>query len=120
MLPAGASVVTDDLSQYPRVPLWYRLSRNVTAAQEQLIHDLIRITPIYFGIVTDISDSALALRFSTVVMTTADETAAIKLAQQIYDTAEGHPNRSIIVTGDTEILTAVYEDREEPIHVGAA
>ena len=112
-----ASVTTDNLSFYPHVPLWYRLSRNVTAAQEELIHDLIRITPIYFGIVSSQQDTTLAYRFATVVMTAADETAATALAQQIYDSAQGHPNRSIIISGDTNILTAVYADREAPIHV---
>jgi len=115
----AASVVTDDLSQYPHVPQWYKLSRNVTPAQELLIHDAIRITPIYFGIVTDINDLALAHRFSTVVMQVADDAAARALTQQIYDTAKGHPNRSVIITGDTEILTAVYADHEAPIHVGS-
>jgi hypothetical protein len=112
---SGASVVTDDLSQYPHVPLWYRLSRNVTSEQEQNVHDAILITPIYFGIITDVNDSALAYRFSRAVMTVADDAAAAALAQQIYDTAEGHPNRSIIISGDTNILTAVYADREARI-----
>ena len=120
MLSDSASVTTDTLSFYPHVPQWYRLSRNVTSAQEDLIHDLIRITPIYFSIVTNSLDAALALRFSTVVMTVADEAAAAVLAQYTFDTAEGHPARSIIISGDVNILTAVYADREAPIHVGTA
>jgi hypothetical protein len=114
-LPAGASVVTDDLSQYPHVPLWYRLSRNVTPTQEDAVHSAILITPVYFGIITDPTDAALAYRFSRAVMTVADDAAAASLAQQIYDTAEGHPNRSVIISGDTNILTAVYADREARI-----
>jgi hypothetical protein len=119
MLPDSASVTTDMLSQYPHVPLWYRLSRSVTSVQEQNVHDAIRITPIYFGIVTDPTDAPLAYRFSTAVMTVADEVTAAALAQQIYDIAEGHPNRSIIISGDANILTAVYQDREAPINVGS-
>jgi hypothetical protein len=112
-------MTTDNLSQYPKVPLFYILSRNINATQEQNVHDAIRITPIYFGIITDINDSALAQRFSTVVMQVADSKAATALAQQIYDTAEGHPNRSVIITGDTEILIAVYQDHEASIHVNS-
>lgn len=117
-LPTGASVTTDSLSQYPHVPQWYRLSRTVTAVEEQNVHDAIILTPIYFGIVTNALDAPLAYRFSQVVMTVADEAAAAALAQQIFDTAEGHPNRSIIISSDTNILTAVYADREAPINVG--
>lgn len=111
---------TDSLSQYPHVPNWYRLSRNVTAMQEEAVHQAVLITPIYFSIVTNSLDAALALRFSTVVMTVADEAAAAVLAQYTFDTAEGHPARSIIISGDVNILTAVYADREAPIHVDTA
>jgi hypothetical protein len=110
-LPIGASVVTDDLAQYPHVPLYYILSRHVAPDQEQAVHDALRITPIYFGIIADPLDASLAYRFSTVVMTVADDTAAKMLAQQIYDTAEGHPNRSIII-GTANILTGIYQDHE--------
>jgi hypothetical protein len=113
-LPAGASVVTDDLAQYPHVPLYYILSRSVTPEQENAVHSTILITPVYFGIITDPLDAPLAYRFTTAVMTVANDAAARALAQQIYDTAEGHPARSIIV-GTANILTGIYQDREANI-----
>jgi hypothetical protein len=118
-LAAGASVITDDLNQYPHVPQWYRLSNLVTPTEEQNVHDLIRITPVYYAIISNPSDAALAYRFATVVLTAADEASASALAQQIFYTAEGHPNRSIIITSETNILTAVYADREAAINVGS-
>lgn len=114
-LPDSASVTTDDLLQYPHVPQWYRLSRSVTPAQEEGVRTAIRITPIFFAIITTPTEAALAYRFAQVVLTVADEAAAAALAQQIYDTAEGHPARSIIISGDVNILTAVYADREARI-----
>jgi hypothetical protein len=113
-LPDSASVTTDSLSHYPHVPLFYILSRNVTTEQEDAVRSAVRITPIYFGIITDPLDAPLAYRFATAVMTVANDAAARALAQQIFDTAEGHPNRSIII-GTANILTAVYPDREENI-----
>jgi hypothetical protein len=110
-LPSGASVTTDDLSHYPHVPLYYILSRDVTPEQEQRVHDALQITPVYFGIITDPLDAPLAYRFATVVQTVADDAAARALAQQIYDTAEGHPARSIII-GTANILTGIYQDHE--------
>jgi hypothetical protein len=115
----SASVTTNELSHYPHVPQWYRLSRNITIADQEVIKDVIRITPIYFGIITDINDSALAAAFSQQQYLVQDLAAANHLAQQLYETAEGHPNRSIIITGETNILTAVYADSEEVINVGS-
>jgi hypothetical protein len=114
MLATSASVTTDNLSHYPHVPLYYILSRSVTPEQEESVHTAIVITPIYFSIITNLLDAPLAYRFGTSVLTAADDAAARALAQQIYDTAEGHPNRSIII-GTADILTAVYQDREETI-----
>lgn len=113
-LASAASVTTDELEHYPHVPLYYLLSRSVTPEQEELVRDAIRITPIFFGIITDPLDAPLAYRFATVVQTVADDAAARTLAQQFYDRAEGHPNRSVII-GEANILTGIYQDREANI-----
>lgn len=111
---SGASVLTEDLSHYPHVPYAYILSRTVSAEQEQAVHDATRITPLYFGIVTDPLDYPLASRFAQVVMQVADDRAAKVLALQLYNTAEGHPSRSVII-GNANILIGIYEDREANI-----
>lgn len=115
MLSDSASVTTDTLSFYPHVPNYVILSSNVTSKQEEQIHDILRITPIYFGIVTDINNAPLASRFSQMILTAADLTAAKVLAQQVYDTAEGHPARSIIIAEQEDILVGIYQDREAVI-----
>jgi hypothetical protein len=119
MLPASSSVTTDQLSQYPHVPLFYLLSDSITPAQEQNVHDAIRITKIFFGIITDINDAALAQRFAPTVLQVADVTAARALAHELYNQSTTHDNRSIIVAQQQEILIAVYQDHEASIHVNS-
>jgi hypothetical protein len=119
MLPAVASVTTDSLSQYPHVPLFYICSRNITPAQEQNVHDAIRITRIWFAIITDVNDTALAQRFTSTVLQVADVTAARATAHELYNQSQTHDNRSVIITQQDNILTAVYEDHEAPINVSA-
>lgn len=106
----SASVISDDLAQYPHVPLYYILSRDVTPEQETAVHDAVLLTPIYFGIVTTIADSPLASRFAPTVLQVANDAAALALAQQFYDESQGHDNRSIII-GTADILSGVYPDR---------
>jgi hypothetical protein len=118
-LPASASVITDDLSQYPHIPNFYIVSRSITPAQEQSIHDILRITPVHFSIIIDPLDVPLASRFSDTLLTVADDNAARLMAIQIFTEAAGYPNRSIIISSNPELLIAVYQDREAPIHVGS-
>lgn len=108
-----ASVTTDTLTHYPHVPQYYILSSALTVDQEDSVHTVLRITPIYFGIITTLADANLALKFSTVVLQVADITAARLLAQQLYDTPD-HSARSIII-GTANILTGVYQDHEANI-----
>ena len=115
-LPSSASVTTDALSHYPHVANYCILSRDVTPAQEEAVHAVLAITPIWYGIIIDPVDAPLAYRFATMVMTVHDLAAAKTLAAQLYETAEGHPSRSIIVgPSDPNILIGCYADREAPI-----
>lgn len=114
MLPESASVITDSLAQYPHVPLYYILSRSLTPEQEEGVHNALRITPIYFSIITDLSDTNLASKFSTVILQVTDLPSAKALALQLYETTNDHPSRSIII--DTaNVLIGVYADREVEI-----
>ena len=102
-LPSSASCNTFGLAQYPHVPHWYIVARQLSDEQIESVNNALRITPIVCAIVTDNSDTAYAQRFSRNVLYSVD---AESTAEDIY-TTEPSINRSVII-GEAGILTGVY------------
>lgn len=115
-LPSSASVTTDDLSQYPHVPEYYLVARGLVEEDVQAVINALHITPIYGGIVIDPSDGAYCSQFANRVLLVDSLIEAKRQAQFTYDSSEfGQFARCVIITGQRNKLTGVYQNREANI-----
>ena len=98
----------DDVS----APLFYVVSRSLTAEQTAIVLHALKITPASYAIVTDIHDVEFGRQFAPEVIRTNTLEDAHAMAAEIAGTT-GQPS---VVIGDAMFFESHYADGRKEMH----